>query len=107
MPQIGKNTFCFLRKCSVEVEKLKVTRVLMKLFNGSSKTNKRRIGLKKAITVLWGIFAIAIIIFIISIFTMSTETTWRVFSITMPLAGIAFWGAVILLVIDFIRSKKG
>lgn len=63
--------------------------------------------MKKAIAVLWGIFAIAMIIFVISIFTTSTEVTWRVFSITMPLAGIAFWGAIILSVIDFIRSRKG
>lgn len=63
--------------------------------------------MKKAIKILWGIFAIGILVFILFvIFADSDATRWRVFSIIMPIAGLAFWGAVILSVIDFIRSKS-
>ena len=49
--------------------------------------------MKKAISVLWTIFIICIIVFIISFFVVeSTAGMWRVFSIVMPLAGISFWG---------------
>lgn len=63
--------------------------------------------MKKAITVLWGIFAVSILIFIGWVFlTKSSVTTWRVFSVVMPLAGIGFWGAILLSMIEYIRSKK-
>ncbi|MBQ5320202.1 MAG: hypothetical protein J6K17_14010 [Oscillospiraceae bacterium] len=63
--------------------------------------------MKKAIKILWGIFAIGILVFILFvIFADSDATRWRVFSIIMPIAGLAFWGAVILSVIDLVRSKK-
>lgn len=62
--------------------------------------------MKKAIIVLWGIFVLAILIFVIFVFNASTQTAWLVFSITMPLVAISFWGAIILTVIDFVRSQK-
>ena len=63
--------------------------------------------MKKAITVLWCVFGICILIFIASVFlAKSSVTTWRVFSIVMPIAGMAFWGAIILTVLEYIRSKK-
>lgn len=63
--------------------------------------------MKKAIIALWGVFVLAILIFVIFVFNASTQTTWLVFSITMPLVAISFWGAIILTVIDFVRSQKG
>ena len=63
--------------------------------------------MKKAITVLWCVFGICILIFIASVFlAKSSVTTWRVFSIVMPIAGMAFWGVIILTVLEYIRSKK-
>ena len=49
--------------------------------------------MKKAISVLWTIFILCIVVFIISFFVVeSTVGIWRVFSIVMPLAGISLWG---------------
>lgn len=62
--------------------------------------------MKKAILVLWGLVAIAFLMFIISIFTMRTQTTWQVFSIVAICSGIAFGGTIILLVVDFVRKKR-
>jgi len=63
--------------------------------------------MKKAIKILWGIFAIGILIFILFvIFAAGDGTRWRAFSIIMPIVGLAFWGAVILSVIDYVRSQK-
>ncbi len=63
--------------------------------------------MKKVIKILWSIFGAGMLIFILFvIFADSDATRWRVFSIIMPIAGLAFWGAVILSVIDFVRSKK-
>ncbi|MBE5929634.1 MAG: hypothetical protein E7268_01065 [Lachnospiraceae bacterium] len=63
--------------------------------------------MKKTITVLWCVFGICILIFIASVFlAKSSVTTWRVFSIVMPIAGMAFWGAIVLTVLEYIRSKK-
>ena len=61
--------------------------------------------MKVAIICSWGVFLISILAFVISIFTASTQTTWTVFSITMPLIGISFWVAVILTIIHFVPSK--
>lgn len=62
--------------------------------------------MNKAIIISWSVFVISILVFTISIFTASTQTTWTVFSVTMPLAVISFWVAVILSIIQVIRSKK-
>ncbi len=62
--------------------------------------------MKVAIISSWGVFVVSILAFIISIFTASTQTTWTVFSITMPLIGISFWVAVILTIIQLVKSKK-
>ncbi len=63
--------------------------------------------MKRIIKILWGIVITAILLFILIVFTVDIDVViWRAFSITMPLIGIGFWGAVILMVIDFIRSKK-
>lgn len=63
--------------------------------------------MKKAITVLWCVFGICILIFIASVFfAKSSVATWRVFSIVMPIAGVTFWGAIALSAIEYIRSKK-
>ena len=63
--------------------------------------------MKKAISVLWTIFIICIIVFIISFLGVeSTAGMWRVFSIVMPLAGISFWGAIVLWALDLWKSKK-
>lgn len=63
--------------------------------------------MKKAISVLWTIFIICIIVFIISFFVVeSTVGMWRVFSIVMPLAGISLWGAIVLWALDDWRSRK-
>lgn len=63
--------------------------------------------MKKVITALWCVFGICILIFIGSVFLVKTDVAlWRIFSFTMPLAGIAFWGAILLSVIEYIRSKK-
>lgn len=63
--------------------------------------------MRKIIGILWGLFAVVIVIFIISVFTASTVTTWRIFSAVAIVGWIAVLGTVIILVIDFIRSKKG
>lgn len=62
--------------------------------------------MKVAIICSWGVFLISILAFVISIFTASTQTTWTVFSITMPLIGVSFWVAVILSIIHLVRSNK-
>lgn len=62
--------------------------------------------MKVAIISSWGVFVVSILAFVISIFTASTQTTWTVFSITMPLIGVSFWVAVILSIIQLVRSKK-
>ena len=62
--------------------------------------------MKVSIICSWGVFLISILAFVISIFTASTQTTWTVFSITMPLIGVSFWVAVILSIIHLVRSKK-
>ncbi len=62
--------------------------------------------MKVAIICSWGVFLISILAFVISIFTASTQTTWTVFSITMPLIGVSFWVAVILSIIQLVRSNK-
>lgn len=62
--------------------------------------------MKMAIICSWGLFVISILAFVISIFTASTQTTWTVFSITMPLIGVSFWVAVILSIIHLVRSNK-
>ncbi len=63
--------------------------------------------MKRIIKILWGIVITAILLFILIVFTVDTDAViWRAFSITMPLIGIGFWSAVILMVIDFIRSNK-
>lgn len=64
--------------------------------------------MKKAISILWIIFAVCILAFIISIFVAGSDAgIWRVFSIAMPIAAVAFWGAIILTVVDYLQSKKG
>ena len=62
--------------------------------------------MKVAIICSWGVFLISILAFVISIFTASTQTTWTVFSITMPLIGVSFWVAVSLSIIHLVRSNK-
>ena len=62
--------------------------------------------MKVAIFSSWGVLLISILAFVISIFMASTQTTWTVFSITMPLIGISFWVAVILSIIQLVRSNK-
>ena len=62
--------------------------------------------MKAAIICSWGVFLISILAFVISIFTASTQTTWTVFSITMPLIGVSFWVALILSIIHLVRSNK-
>lgn len=63
--------------------------------------------MKKAISILWTIFIVCIVIFIVSIFVASSgQDIWRVFSIVMPIASVSIWGAIILMVLDYIRTKK-
>lgn len=62
--------------------------------------------MKVAIICSWGVFVVSILAFVISFFTASTQTTWTVFSITMPLIGVSFWVAVILSIIHLVRSNK-
>jgi len=63
--------------------------------------------MKKAISVLWTIFIVCIVVFIISVFVSESDAgIWRVFSIVMPLAGISFWGAIVLWALDDWRSRK-
>lgn len=63
--------------------------------------------MKKAIKALWCTFDISVLIFVASVFLLkSTEATWRVFSITMPVAGISLWGAIILTTLDYVRWNK-
>ncbi|MBR4084951.1 MAG: hypothetical protein IKK33_11795 [Lachnospiraceae bacterium] len=63
--------------------------------------------MKKAISVLWTIFIIYIIVLFISVFTAgSAGETWRVFSIVMPIGGISFGGAIVLWALDDWRSRK-
>ncbi len=63
--------------------------------------------MKKAITVLWCAFGISILIFVASAFlAQSSATTWRVFSIVMPIAGVVFLGAILLNVLEYVRSKR-
>lgn len=62
--------------------------------------------MKIAIISAWAVFALSILVFIISIFTASTQTTWTVFSVAMPLAAISFWIGLILTIIELIRLSK-
>lgn len=63
--------------------------------------------MKKAIIVSWLIFALSILAFVITVFTSDSDsTTWRVFSVAIPLAGASFCAAFIFTFIDHVRSKK-
>lgn len=62
--------------------------------------------MKKVIITLWVICVLAIVSFAISVFTASTQTTWTVFSIVMPIVSVSFWGAIILTVLTAVRSQK-
>ena len=65
--------------------------------------------MKIAIVISWAVFVLSIVVFAVSIFTASTQTTqttWSVFSVTMPLAAISFWVALILSIIEIVRSMK-
>ena len=63
--------------------------------------------MKKAISILWTIFIVCIVVFILSVFMAKSDAwIWRVFSIVMPIGGVAFWGAIILTVADYLRSRK-
>lgn len=62
--------------------------------------------MKIAIISAWAVFALSILVFIISIFTASTQTTWNVFSVAMPLAAISFWIGLILTIIELVRASK-
>lgn len=63
--------------------------------------------MKKAITALWCVFGSCILILIGSVFLVkSTAAIWRLFSVVMPIAGMAFWGAILLTVLAYVRSKK-
>lgn len=63
--------------------------------------------MKKAISVLWTIFIVCIVVFISSVFVAESDAgIWRVFSIVMPLAGISFWGAIVLWALNDWHSKK-
>lgn len=62
--------------------------------------------MKIAIVISWVVFVLSIVVFAVSIFTASTQTTWSVFSVTLPLAAISFWVALILSIIEIVRSMK-
>lgn len=62
--------------------------------------------MKIAIISAWAVFALSILVFIISIFTASTQTTWTVFSVAVPLAVLSFWIGLILTIIEIIRASK-
>ena len=62
--------------------------------------------MKIAIISAWAVFALSILVFISSIFTASTQTTWTVFSVAMPLAAISFWIGLILTIIELVRASK-
>lgn len=62
--------------------------------------------MKIAIISAWAVFALSILIFVISIFMARTQTTWTVFSVAMPIAAISFWIGLILTVIEVIRLSK-
>lgn len=62
--------------------------------------------LKKASNILFLIAIIAFAVFIFCvIFIKSDADTWRAFAVCMPIAGICFWGGVILRIVDYIRKK--
>lgn len=62
--------------------------------------------MKKAMIILWVIFAAALLVFGVTVFTASSAVTWRVFSVAMPVAGLSFLGAVILTIVNSFRSEK-
>lgn len=63
--------------------------------------------MSKAIKDLWILAGLGVLCFVIALFLVdSDEMLWRIFSITMPVVGIGFWGAVILSVIEYFNSKK-
>ena len=62
--------------------------------------------MKIAIVISWAVFVLSIVFFAVSIFTASTQITWSVFSVAMPLAAISFWVALILSIIEIVRSMK-
>ncbi len=63
--------------------------------------------MKKAITVLWTIFILCMVVFVVSFFVVeSTVGMWRVFAIVMPIIGISFWGAIVLSALEHWKSRK-
>jgi hypothetical protein len=63
--------------------------------------------LEKLKRIFLAVLLLSIFVFVFTLFTVSSdETIWRVFSVTMPLIAISFWGAVIVSVIGISRSKK-
>ena len=63
--------------------------------------------MEKLKRIFLAVLLLSIFVFVFTLFTVSgDETIWRVFSVTMPLIAISFWGAVIVSVIGISRSKK-
>jgi hypothetical protein len=63
--------------------------------------------MKKAIIISWIVFIMAILVFVASVLFSSTDIfIWRVFAVTMPLAGLFLLIAIILTIVHLIRSKS-
>lgn len=63
--------------------------------------------MKKAIIISWIVFIMAILVFVASVLFSSTDIfIWRVFAVTMPLAGLFLLIAIILTIVHLIRAKS-
>lgn len=64
--------------------------------------------IKRISRILFVAAGIAVAVFILCVIFWGSEenaTTWRVFSVCMPVVGVCFTGAVIAAVIDFIKKQ--
>lgn len=63
--------------------------------------------MKRLYSILFSLIPVLLLIFIAVMFLSGSDTSiWRAFSLIMPLVGICFWGGVILLLVDYIISKR-
>ena len=63
--------------------------------------------MKRICRILFAMIPILLLIFV-AVVVVSTDdvTIWRAFSVIMPCVGVCFWGGVIMLIVNYIRSRK-
>lgn len=63
--------------------------------------------MKKISDILWKIFLISILLLIAAlVFSKTDVARWRALGMIMPITSLSFWGALIVMIIDYFRKDK-